>query len=485
MTKRVIGRVLLGAWLGCFTAAAAQLPPEIVVDRYLLRAERLMETKDPQGALELMGKIVALQKEHGLTLPEEFHFKHAKVALSAGSIGEAMNAVNTYLVEAGRGGKFYREALELLEEAEQLQSWFDAEQTCAGKSEGAECWKELTGEPGCYVWDDYLIPDQTVTWTGECAAGRAQGEGTLKWVREEGEKTSESTGRLTDGKQHGKWVVRYGNGTVLEGSFVEGTRQGEWVGRYKDGSVHEGTVVDGKRHGQWVLRLESGEVQKGPFVEGKKHGHWIWRGPTGAIWGGPFVDDKRHGEWVEHDADGSSRKGPYVGGEKHGHWAMLRTDGSVYKEGPYVEGERHGQWVERRSDGSVDSEGPYVEGEKHGHWAILRKDGRVYTEGPYVEGEMHGHWAILQTDGSVYEEGPYVEGKKHGHWREKVGHGLRIGENGYNEGPYVEGKMHGTWLYRDRIGKNRARVEERIYENGEYVRAVREWKERYPWKKKK
>ena len=108
--------------MGCFAAAAAQLPPEILVDRYLLRADRLMEAKDPKGALEMMGKIVALQKEHGLTLPEEFHFKYAKVVLSAGLVQDAIDAMNTYLLEAGREGKFYREALELLDEAERLQA---------------------------------------------------------------------------------------------------------------------------------------------------------------------------------------------------------------------------------------------------------------------------------------------------------------------------------------------------------------------------
>ena len=186
MTRGVIGRVVLGVWLGCLAAAAAQLPPEIMVDRYLLRAERLMEAQDPKGALELMGKIIALQEEHGLTFPKEFHFKHAQMALLAGAVQEAIAAVRTYLVEAGREGKFYREALELLEEAEGLQSWFDPEQTCAGKSEGAECWKELTGQPGCYVWDDFLIVDQKVTWTGVCSGGRAQEEGILKRVWEGG-----------------------------------------------------------------------------------------------------------------------------------------------------------------------------------------------------------------------------------------------------------------------------------------------------------
>lgn len=136
---RVIGNGLVAVVLGVFMVAATQLPPEIMIDRYLLRAERLIGEKDYEHALKLMGKIVAQRKEHSLTFPNEFHFKHATVALAARAVQDAIDAVSTYLVEAGREGKFYREALELLEEAEQLQSWFDPEQTCAGKSEGVEC----------------------------------------------------------------------------------------------------------------------------------------------------------------------------------------------------------------------------------------------------------------------------------------------------------------------------------------------------------
>ena len=227
--RGVIGAVYLGVWLGWVMGVAAQLPPEIQADRYLLRAERLMEAKDPKEALELIGKIVALQKEHGLTLPNEFHFKHATVAMSAASVQQSLDAVNTYLLAAGREGKFYREALELLEEAEQFQTWFDPELTCAGKSRGAECWMEVTDHPGCYVWDDYLITDQTVTWTGTCSGGRAQAEGTLNWVNTGNKDTLEGTGRLTDGKRSGDWADRWPSGRVDEGPYVEGKRHGQWL----------------------------------------------------------------------------------------------------------------------------------------------------------------------------------------------------------------------------------------------------------------
>ena len=284
--RGVFGRVWFGIWLGCFTAAAAQLPPEVLVDQYLLRADRLMEAKDAKGALGELGKIVALQKEHGLTLPDEFHFKHAKVAFSAGSIEAARESVNRYLTVAGREGNFYREALELSLEIGELGAertpcagqpkgsacWMELvnqpnsyvwnssyqpyktvtwtgeylgnlahgkgklewvwkidqerrnaspsradEPKCMGQPEGSACWMEVTSQPECYVWDNFAVPDVTVswtvTWTGTCSEGRAQGEGTLKWVWVESkhddwgtsyyERTSESTGSLKEGKKHG------------------------------------------------------------------------------------------------------------------------------------------------------------------------------------------------------------------------------------------------------------------------------------------
>ena len=310
MNRGMIGSALIGIWLGCVTAAAVQLPPEIEVDRYLLRADRLMEADDAKGALEVMGKIVELQKEHGLTLPNEFHFKHAKVAMSAGSVPEALDAVNTYLLAAGRESKFYREALELLEDAEERQDWIQTRQTCAGQPKGTSCWMEVTGHPDCFVWNPNLQPDETVTWTSGCAGRQAQGEGTLKWVWDGGKETSESTGNLKEGKMHGQWVERWKNGGGAEGPYVEGKRHGQWVVRLADGGVQEGPYVEGKRHGQWVVRLASGSVHEGPYVKGKMHGQWVVRGADGTVHEGSYVEGKMHGQWVERDADGTVQESP-------------------------------------------------------------------------------------------------------------------------------------------------------------------------------
>ena len=86
------------------------------------------------------------------------------------------------------------------------------EPSCEGQAEGAECWKELSSHPGCYVWDDYYYADQMVTWTGGCAGGLASGTGNLKWAR--GDDENENTGMLREGKHQGQWVERFSDGTV-------------------------------------------------------------------------------------------------------------------------------------------------------------------------------------------------------------------------------------------------------------------------------
>ena len=144
---------------------------------------------------------------------------------------------------------------------------------CTGQPKGSKCWMALTDRPGCYVWDPNFQPDATVIWTAECAAGLAQGTGTLNWVWDAGLETLESTGRLQAGQRHGQWVFRYANGTVTEGSYVEGKREGQWVWRYTSGEVQEGSYLEGKEHGQWVKYKSGRVVAEAYFVDGK--GKWV------------------------------------------------------------------------------------------------------------------------------------------------------------------------------------------------------------------
>ena len=224
-------------------------------------------------------------------------------------------------------------------------SRISVEQTCAGKPQEVACWKELSNQPGCYVWNPFRYGmDWTTTWTGECSDGLAQGTGTLTT---DSRYKAVSTGLLRDGKKHGHWVTRWESGVF-------------------EGAVWEGPYVDGNRHGRWIASDRHGKVWKGSYVEDKKQGHWVLTGPNGERREGPYVDGKQHGHWVE------------------------RLGGSSFMKGPYVEGKKHGQWVERYGNGTV-GKGPYVNGRQTGRW-VLRRANREVMEGFFVNGMMRGRW---------------------------------------------------------------------------------------------
>ena len=247
--RGLISQIIIVFLTGLFKVAAAQLPREIMVDKYLIEAEQLYIKKDYGGALKMMEAINALQSKYGFKPPDEFHFKHARVALSADSIKIAFDSVNRYLSLTGTEGEYYKEALALLIETESPK--ISPDELCTGKPDGEQCWKELASHPNCYFWDDHYFAEQTGTWSGKCYHGVVHGQGTLTWAM--GESRFTESGHIHMGKKRGKWVLRF-----------------------LDGGISIGSYVDGKRHGLWYRR-ETNYDMKGEYIEGKSEGIWLRR----------------------------------------------------------------------------------------------------------------------------------------------------------------------------------------------------------------
>ena len=108
-------------------AGTVQLPPEILIDRHLAQAQRLLAANSHQAARDVIDEIIALQREHDVALPAAFPLQLAQVAFTAGLAGTAVEYVTEYLLAAGRQGEFYRDALELLVSAEEAVQRADAE----------------------------------------------------------------------------------------------------------------------------------------------------------------------------------------------------------------------------------------------------------------------------------------------------------------------------------------------------------------------
>ena len=439
---RILTAFLIPALLGLFAVASAQLPPKIEADKNMVLAEQLYAAKDYAEAFKVMEKVIALQKEHNLTLSDEFHFKYAQVALSADSTRIALESVSKYLSATGREGEFYKEALTLLVEVERTE--IRAEEICAGKPKGAECWKELASHPQCYVWDDDYDEDRTVTWSGKCSRNLVQGTGELSWEKknEDGELTRgsyEETGSLERGKKHGRWV---------EHSSI-------------DAEIREGSYVEGKKDGLWVTRNLWGHLtseRKGHYVEGKKNGLWVWSN----LWGDP--DDKQEGH--------------YVDGKKHGKWVYEYRHRK--EEVSYEEDKEHGKWVLSSWSGAI-LHGSYVDGKKHGEFygenelcTWQQSSLKVTVRGKYVEGKQQGYWKNdPYTDGISAGSGHYDEdGLKQGTWT--IWTDYCFSHKSFfakkEKGDYIDGKREGTWLLYDFFPSDDRTCMSYIYDQDEQVK---------------
>ena len=149
-----------------------QLPPEILLDRHLLRAERLLADGNPAAALEAMNEILALQVEHDLVLQDDFNFQYAQVAYEAGRTETAIASLNKYLLAAGREGEFYREALELLDSAELRLEREEAERRRARRRAEAERRRAARWPPGHVFRDCETCPEMVVLPGSIVALGR-------------------------------------------------------------------------------------------------------------------------------------------------------------------------------------------------------------------------------------------------------------------------------------------------------------------------
>ena len=128
LTQRRLAIAALGTGLAALAAPVSavgqELPPAMEVDRLLLQAGAHMRAGDPADALSALDRILELQAEHGVGVPEAFWFRHAEAALATGNAERGQASALGYLELAGREGEHYLAALELFNEAEALQSRF-------------------------------------------------------------------------------------------------------------------------------------------------------------------------------------------------------------------------------------------------------------------------------------------------------------------------------------------------------------------------
>ena len=124
----------------------------------------------------------------------------------------------------------------------------------------AGAWME-DAKSGCQVWDPNPQLDETVSWSGGCSNGHADGFGTAQWFKA-GSRIETNEGEWRDGRQSGKGAQIWPTGR-FDGEIADGLPNGQGVlalqklryeGQFRDGMPNGiGTLTVGDRivQGTW------------------------------------------------------------------------------------------------------------------------------------------------------------------------------------------------------------------------------------------
>jgi len=130
---------------------------------------------------------------------------------------------------------------------------------CHAQSESQANW---IADPrtGCVVWDPSPTAGETVSWSGPCVGGKAQGKGVLQWYVN-GQAHDRVEGEYRGGIKNGYATVAFASGLRFQGTFKDGKAHGEGTRTGADGVVYSGQWTNGcfKQGDRWAVMGTSAE----------------------------------------------------------------------------------------------------------------------------------------------------------------------------------------------------------------------------------
>jgi len=125
----------------------------------------------------------------------------------------------------------------------------------------------IADEHGCKVANPSPKRHETVSWSGKCVEGYADGKGRLQWYVD-GVPSTRYEGTLRGGLLSGHGKLTMPNGGTYEGGWLAGKQDGKGVQAMPDGSRYDGEWKEGQPNGHGEMRNPSGETLTGEWKEG-------------------------------------------------------------------------------------------------------------------------------------------------------------------------------------------------------------------------
>jgi hypothetical protein len=143
----------------------------------------------------------------------------------------------------------------------------------------------------CSLFSADAHPGDTVSWTGSCVDGYAEGLGTATFTHDS--QAQSFTAAFTRGViPDGHVISRWGQGWSYDGDTVGGRFNGPGILITDTSDRFEGQWADGKMTGFGVLHRANGERYAGDWKDDKPNGNGELRHADGTVLAGMFTDGR-------------------------------------------------------------------------------------------------------------------------------------------------------------------------------------------------
>lgn len=246
---------------------------------------------------------------------------------------------------------------------------------------------------GCKVENKRPLPNQSVSWSGACRNGFADGRGELK-VIVEGELLTAyegdvKAGRLAgqgvlttpgglryqgnfhDGRYDGQGLLTYSGGTTFQGDFAAGQPEGACTVNWPSGDRYEGQCKAGRPDGSGRVRFANGDTYAGDLAQGQASGQGRYSWALGDSYEGRFTLGQAAGSGEYRFANGSRFVGNFRFGVPWGQGQVQLTDGPGY-EGLFELGGPGASGRFTRADGASAQDSPELRAQLRLRYAKAR-----------------------------------------------------------------------------------------------------------------
>jgi hypothetical protein len=143
----------------------------------------------------------------------------------------------------------------------------------------------------CSLYSAGAVAGDTVSWTGSCVDGYAEGVGTATF---------------THGGQSQVFTASFQHGVIPDGHVIT---------RWGAGWSYDGETVGGRFQGAGILTTDASDRFEGQWADGKMIGFGVLRRANGERYAGDWKDDKPNGMGELFHADGTKLAGTFADGK--------------------------------------------------------------------------------------------------------------------------------------------------------------------------